>query len=76
MYTLGFDFECCSLIVTAVNIHFILVIDECKRDNGNCSHICHDTETSYYCSCKHGYKLLNDSKTCKGIVIILLATTN
>ena len=40
--------------------------NECAGDNGNCSHICHDTETSYYCSCKHGYKMLNDSKTCEG----------
>ena len=45
---------------------FVLAINECENDNGNCSHICTDTETSHYCSCKHGFKLLNDSKTCKG----------
>ena len=42
------------------------MINECKKDNGNCSQICHDTETSYYCSCKRGFKLLIDSKTCEG----------
>ena len=49
-----------------IYVTFNLVINECAKDNGNCSQICHDTETSYHCSCKHGYKMLNDSKTCEG----------
>ncbi|XP_028404464.1 low-density lipoprotein receptor-related protein 8-like [Dendronephthya gigantea] len=43
------------------------LVNECEKNNGNCSHICHDTKTSYYCSCKHGFKMLKDSKTCQDI---------
>ncbi|XP_066906450.1 very low-density lipoprotein receptor isoform X2 [Halyomorpha halys] len=32
-------------------------LNECIVNNGGCSHYCVDTATSYYCSCKPGFKL-------------------
>jgi hypothetical protein len=33
--------------------------------NGGCSELCVDTPGSYYCDCKHGFKLVGNS-TCDG----------
>ena len=46
---------------------FIIVdIDECKTGNGRCQHKCVNTEGSFYCMCKKGYKLAADERRCKG----------
>ena len=42
------------------------VVDECHHRNGGCAQICHDTPTSYFCSCRHGYKINPDQRTCDG----------
>ena len=39
-------------------------INECLNRNGGCQHECIDTPTSYYCSCRPGYSLGNDRRTC------------
>ncbi|XP_070504583.1 very low-density lipoprotein receptor isoform X2 [Chironomus tepperi] len=41
--------------------------DECKANNGGCSHICVDTQAGFYCECRKGYKLLSDNRTCEDI---------
>lgn len=41
--------------------------DECKTNNGGCSHLCIDTQAGYYCECRKGYKLLSDNRTCEDI---------
>ena len=46
-------------------------IDECSDNNGGCSEQCVNTDESYHCTCKTGYKLEDDKKTCVGKFIIL-----
>ena len=41
-------------------------IDECATLNGNCSYICTNTNGSYQCSCRSGYKLDIDTISCIG----------
>lgn len=42
-------------------------VNECSKNNGGCSHFCHNTLASYYCSC-NGYEELDvDNRTCIGI---------
>ena len=40
--------------------------NECHHDNGGCAQLCHDTPTSYFCSCRHGYKINADRWSCDG----------
>ncbi|KAJ7388690.1 hypothetical protein OS493_036239 [Desmophyllum pertusum] len=41
-------------------------IDECKTGSHSCEQNCHNTNGDYYCTCKAGYKLSSDGKTCEG----------
>lgn len=41
-------------------------IDECRLNNGGCDHICRNTVGSFECSCKKGYKLLINERSCQG----------
>ena len=41
-------------------------INECSSNNGNCSQICTNTNGSFICSCRFGYVLNADSRTCNG----------
>ncbi|TRY58217.1 hypothetical protein DNTS_008561 [Danionella cerebrum] len=54
-------------------LHFSLLslsllpdIDECRMNNGGCDHMCRNTVGSFECSCKKGYKLLTNERTCQG----------
>ena len=40
--------------------------DECRYNNGNCSHICVNTTGSYYCECPPGYTLQPNQHDCQG----------
>lgn len=40
--------------------------DECKLNNGGCSHICVDTPAGFYCDCEKGFEL-KDNRTCYDI---------
>ena len=58
---------------------FIIIsdVDECKptassQGNGGCEQICNNTVGSFYCSCKPGYYLNPDGKTCTGKFICLI----
>ena len=55
---------------TSLTCPFILSpaddVDECYRNNGGCDHICHNTHSSFYCSCRAGYTLQADRRTCLG----------
>ncbi|GBO25112.1 Multiple epidermal growth factor-like domains protein 6 [Araneus ventricosus] len=39
-------------------------VDECKKDNGGCDHVCTNTPGSYVCSCLDGFFLLDDQRKC------------
>ena len=41
-------------------------INECAVNNGNCQHICLNTEGSFSCSCTFGYGLDSNSRSCTG----------
>lgn len=41
-------------------------VNECAYKNGGCSHKCFNTMGSFKCTCKEGFYLLEDKKTCSG----------
>ncbi len=45
---------------------FILDVNECADNNGNCSHFCQNLFGDYRCTCRPGFKLIADKKTCLG----------
>ena len=55
----------CMCEISFVICNFI-DINECAVNNGQCDHNCHNTEGSYYCTCKEGYVLLTDQRGCSG----------
>ena len=40
---------------------------ECDNNNGGCEHNCANTEGSYYCTCREGYRLASNDENCEGI---------
>ena len=48
------------------NLKSFAEIDECKAQNGNCSHTCINNEGSYECKCRRGFILASDKHTCQG----------
>ncbi len=40
--------------------------NECDSSNAGCEHDCVNTHGSYYCDCRSGYVLANDSHNCTG----------
>lgn len=47
-------------------LFFVTDIDECQSNNGGCDHFCKNTVGSFDCSCRKGFKLLTDEKSCQG----------
>ena len=41
-------------------------MNECSVRNGGCQQICINTAGSYHCSCRNGYSLRADKKSCAG----------
>lgn len=37
--------------------------------NGDCHHTCTNTKGSFYCSCREGYELADNNKTCNGKLV-------
>ncbi|XP_054755195.2 sushi, von Willebrand factor type A, EGF and pentraxin domain-containing protein 1-like isoform X1 [Lytechinus pictus] len=42
-------------------------INECSVNNGGCTHQCQNTIGSFVCSCRQGYALQPDQKTCNSV---------
>ncbi|XP_046864726.1 low-density lipoprotein receptor-related protein 4-like [Xenia sp. Carnegie-2017] len=40
---------------------------QCSNDNGGCDHKCNKLKFGHFCSCRPGYKLEEDEKTCRKI---------
>ena len=51
-------------------VHLVTDINECNGEN-LCEHNCINQNGSYTCSCKHGYMLLTDQRSCKGTEHVL-----
>ena len=45
-------------------------IDECDIGTSNCTQRCTNEDGGFFCTCKGGYQLDSDNKTCKGITVI------
>ena len=43
-----------------------LDINECANQNGGCNHVCSNNNGSYACSCRAGFFLDADKKSCSG----------
>ena len=41
-------------------------INECTSNNGYCGQVCTNSVGSYTCSCRSGYSLITDARTCAG----------
>ena len=47
-------------------INIVLDVNECGRDNGGCEQVCNDNKGQHECSCRYGFILDADMKTCNG----------
>ena len=45
-------------------------MNECAEGSHNCSQYCSNTAGSYECSCRDGYQLDDDGRSCNGIIFI------
>ena len=43
-----------------------LDVNECNTNNGGCQHNCVNTDGSYECQCRSGYRLASDGRNCYG----------
>ena len=54
-----------ALLCQPVSVHVVIVdINECAEYNGGCQHNCTNTNGSYSCTCRAGYKLTEDEHNC------------
>ena len=50
-----------------VIVYFFSDIDECEKDSGGCEHgLCSNINGSFECSCRDGYHLDHDGRSCNG----------
>ena len=68
IYTCSQNILCYHLTKLVSNIFPLILftdIDEC--DLGICEQDCNNTNGSYYCTCREGYYLGNDNRSCFGM---------
>ena len=49
-------------------ILFSLDVNECSINNGGCQHTCVNTDGSYECQCRSGYRLSSNGRSCSGML--------
>ena len=54
------------LIWINCNIVHIVDIDECALGTADCSHMCTNNLGAFECSCRLGFRVQADGKTCEG----------
>ena len=54
-----------SVLIVMMIDHSLADHNECEGQH-NCGQICGNTPGSYYCTCRPGYYLSSDLRTCKG----------
>ena len=59
-----------KLISRLLIIWLFSCIDECQNNNGGCAHICTDTAQSFECSCREGFRLGSDRRSCIGKLVM------
>ena len=47
--------------------HLYSDTNECNTNNGGCQHNCVNTEGSYECQCRSGYRLSGNGQSCTGM---------
>ena len=52
---------------------FLIDIDECYLNISGCEHYCSNTNGSYYCRCRPGFRLHTNNHSCEGKMSILFA---
>ena len=52
--------DCMHLVYTSLDV------DECDIANGECEHVCINTDGSFYCDCRDGHMLESNNSTCEG----------
>ena len=57
-----------------MHAHVLMVsdINECHANTDRCQQECRNTRGSYTCSCRSGYRLRSDGRSCDGINIYLI----
>ena len=55
-----------SYIMLMIEFIFLLDFNECQLNNAGCEHICANSEGSYNCDCRKGFKLKDDKFGCEG----------
>ena len=59
------------LISVPFSLPLLTDIDECSLNTNGCAHSCSNTVGSYTCSCRMGYRLTSNGRSCEGIIIII-----
>ena len=57
--------------LSIVNVFIYTDINECEDSNDNCTHVCTNTIGHFICSCRTGYMLDTDNRTCNGTESII-----
>lgn len=47
-----------------IDNYFLIDINECEETTSGCQHICTNTDPNFTCTCRDGYTLNDDKKTC------------
>lgn len=64
LYLVWLSKENCIMLM--IEFIFLLDFNECQLNNAGCEHICANSEGSYNCDCRKGFKLKDDKFGCEG----------